>query len=247
MNRFYAVLALAWTLALGVGLAEDSRQKFSDAFLLEGRQVDWCHGDCAPIDRPTLYFCVRVDNQILIGKRGADWIWNYDSSRMFAFQGKPVRVRYTDRAFWIVRPDGQEIRVQRDNTDDVDANDLCSHEVRRYWLAKFVSTIRRPSGVPAEAALVPTSSRSYFWVRCQLDSAHSWNTCAIWDQKGVMNERKTVNAADEQAVPDAQLHVDVWTTKREYELHLTNGIVLVDWRKARVSGEMPPNGDKLLP
>jgi hypothetical protein len=108
-----------------------------------------------------LYTSVFRSVIIVIGSRGADPVWMYDSSKIFAFVGKPVSVRFDSHSLWIVRPDRKELHLRQDYSNDVFAGAACSGEVRRHWLEKFVRT-PRPASVPADAVPVPLNDHSYF-------------------------------------------------------------------------------------
>ena len=216
--------------------------------LLDARDYDSCHGDCAPFDRPTLYFCVQVGNDILVGSHGEDPVWAYDSSRMFAFRGKPVRVKVNEHSLWIMRPDGKAMHLKQDYSTDVFASRACSNAVHRNWLQHF-QDVKRPATVPAQAILVPTSPQSYFWVSCEFDVQRNWDACSEWDKQGnkYPHNRELVDAASHRPVPNVELKVDPVATSNDYEIHLRNGIVLKDWAKSRVNENPSPGSIPPLP
>jgi hypothetical protein len=223
-----------------------SAQDYQDGVLLDAHDYDSCHGDCAPFDRPTLYFCVQVGSAIVVGSRGADPVWAYDSSKMFALRGSRVSVRTKGASLWIKRPDGKPMHVKQDYSMDVFSNRACSNTGHRHWLQKF-EHVRRPATVPVEAVLVPTSFRSYFWVSCKFDAQKNWDACSEWDKQGSKypHDRELVDAASHQPVMDSELDVDPVATSNDYEIHLRNGTVLKDWAKSRINnnpspGSIPP-------
>lgn len=204
--------------------------------MIDTGEYDWCHYDCAPFDRPTLFFCVQVGSEILIGSRSADWIWAYDSSKMFAFKGKTVSVRFDHDSMWIVRTDGKDMHLSQDYSRDVFASKECTAEVHRHWLRQF-QDIRRPNTVPGYAVLIPQGSRPifksegpHFWVSCSFDSQSNWDVCELWDEKGV--KYKATKCVDSSGKPIAppDLVVDPLTTKFDYAIHLMNGSVLTALR-----------------
>jgi hypothetical protein len=232
--------------AVAFSVAKASPAKYQPGVLVEGRQYDPCHGDCAPFDRPILYFCVQVNNRILVGSRRANPVWMFDASKMFALTGHAISVRFNSRSLWIVRPDHKELHLRQDYSNDVFDNADCSREVRRHWLEK-IAQISRPLNFPPEATLVPLNERSYFWVRCQFDPQKGWDRCTEWDSKGEKHphDLELVDASSHRAVLDPALLIDPLSTRSNYEIHLTNGIVLTDWAKSRINDE--PSKDSVPP
>src|SRR3569833_4123743 len=104
----YIVLALAALCPVAKGSPPDHRQ----AVLIEGREYDPCHGDCFPLDRPTLYFCLQVGDQIVVGSRGADPVWLYDSAKLFALVEQSISIRVDSHSLWITRPDKKELHLR---------------------------------------------------------------------------------------------------------------------------------------
>jgi len=224
----FATVVLLFTAPLGHGKA----RKYQSGVLIDTGEYDWCHYDCAPFDRPTFFFCVDLNDQILVGRREADWIWAYDSSKMFAFKGKPVSVRYNNHSVWIVRTDGKEMHLSRDHLRDVFLNPKCTAVVHQHWI-KEMGRVGRPTSVPASAVLVPQGPPSlfrpegpHFWISCSLASHASWDVCEMWDEKGVKYKEERCVGTSGRPVPDSDLVVDPLTTKFDYEIHLTNGQIL---------------------
>jgi hypothetical protein len=182
-----------------------------------------------------LFFCVQSGDSVLIGSRKADWFWGYDSSRMFAFKGKPISVRFDRRSMWMVRTDGKELHLTQNYTRDVFQNGSCVAEVRRHWLARL-GQVKRPTGVPGSAILVPTSDSTYFWVDCSLDPASRWDLCSVWDSQGTKYKSvECVNSQDKKPVPQAALIIDPLHTTNDNQFVLKDGTVLTDWAKARIN------------
>ena len=198
-------------------------------------------------DRPTLYFCLQIGSDVVVGSRGADLVWMYDSSKMFNLAGRPVAVRYQSPSIWIMRPDGKEMHLKEDCSNDVFSNSACSASVRLRWIQKFAA-VAIPRDVSPAAILVPLTVRSYFWVHCHFDTQEQWDVCLEWDSKGIPDtqKRELVDPSSHRGVLDAVLTIDPLTTKDKAALHLKNGIVLRDWAKGRINGHpapgsVPPN------
>lgn len=240
----FGALILA-IVAIASSCAHASAHKREQGILLDTSEYDWCHYDCFPFDRPTLFFCVQVNNRILIGSRGADWRWMYDSSQMFKFRGKPVSLRYDDGSIWIVRTDGKDMHLRQDYSKDVFRNSACSAEIHRHWL-QHLPKEPRPNDVPSQAILVPRSEKSYFYVDCTFDSKSNWDLCSLWDEKGRMyGQQECVDGESHRGVVQSELTIDPLTTTSDYQFHLKNGVVLADWAKGRInnkpiSGSIPP-------
>jgi hypothetical protein len=229
--------------------AKGGEQKYVQGLMLDAQTYDWCHYDCFPFDRPTHYFCVQVDNRVLVGSHKADWKWRYDSSQMFRFRGKPVSVRYDDKSIWIVRTDGKEMHLTVDYSQDDFVNPECTAEIHRHWL-KELEPIKRPDTVPADAVLIPNHPRRrpapFFWITCKFDPQNLWDVCETWDEKGKpLTRLEAVDSATHRGVLQRDLAVDPLATKMYDEIHLQNGIVLRDWARGRIndkpiSGSRPP-------
>jgi hypothetical protein len=158
--------------------------------MIEASEESSCNYDCAPFDRPTLYFCFNVDGHTLIGRRKADFRWAYDSSKMLSFAGKAVSLRFNDRSIWVVRTDGKEMHLDQDYADDSFSSTSCTSEIHRHWLLEMRET-KRPNSVPPEAVLIPKSrpwfqtTRPHFWITCVFDSQAGMDVCTMWNEKGL--------------------------------------------------------------
>lgn len=230
-SGLYLVVFIAF-FGLACPLVHGGTHSYRQGTLIDTGEYDWCHYDCAPFDRPTLFFCVQVGGEILVGSSATDWIWGYDGSKMFALKGKAVSLRFDHDSIWIIRTDGKEMRLTQNYSRDVFVSEECSAEVHRHWLREL-KDVQRPSAVPADAVLIPQGSRTafksegpHFWVSCSFDSKTDWDLCDLWDEKGV--KYKTVKCVDSSGKPVARrdLVVDPLTTKVDYEIHLMNGSVL---------------------
>jgi len=225
--------------------ASGGERKYVEGLMLDGDTYDWCHYDCLPFDRPTFFFCVQADNQILIGSHKADWKWQYDSSQMLGQRGKQVSVRYDDRSIWIVRTDGKDMHLDRDYSQDIFTDPECTAEIHLRWL-KALEPINRPAAIPPEAVLVPhrplRRPAPYFWITCRFESPALWDVCDTWDEKGrPFAQLEVVDSSPHRAVPQRDLIVDPLTTRMYDEIHLKNGDVLRDWAKARINGKATPD------
>jgi hypothetical protein len=143
-----------------VSHGECGERPYLSGEILDSGEYDWCHYDCQPFDRPTYFFCVRVQDRTLIGSRAADWFWMYDSSRMLG-RNRPVSLRYDDHSIWIIRTDGKEMRLKTDYSHDVFGDPECTAEVHRHWL-KQLESVDRPTTVPPDAVLIPQGARPPF-------------------------------------------------------------------------------------
>ncbi|HVA18174.1 MAG TPA: hypothetical protein VMV59_10740 [Candidatus Dormibacteraeota bacterium] len=232
-------------LAIASSCAHASGHKREQGILLDTSEYDWCHYDCQPFDSPTLYFCVQIDNRVLVGSGGTGLRWAYDNTKMLAFRGKPISIRYNDHSIWIVRTDGKEMHLKQNYSRDVFRNAACTAEVHVHWLNHF-KNITRPNAVPSQAVLIPKGKHSYFWANCVFDSRSKWDGCSVWDSKGIKYaDRECVDRQNHRAVLQSDLLIDPLTTTSDYEFHLKNGVVLADWAKGRInnkpiSGSIPP-------
>jgi hypothetical protein len=240
MRKLFLLNLMVATIAsLG---AQDHEDKYRTAQMIEAHEYDWCHYDCAPFDRPTLFFCFNVGGHILIGSRKADWAWMYDSHQMFSFAGKPVALRHNDRSIWVVRTDQKEMQLEQNYSEDVFGDPSCNAEIHRHWISGMAD-IKRPRSVPPEAVLVPKGPRPlfrsegpHFWIACVFNLQANWDLCTMWDEKGV--NYKTLECIDGEThrpVLDSDLTIDPLSTRTDYEIHLKNGTVLKDWARARIN------------
>jgi hypothetical protein len=230
--------------AAGLLNAQDVEREHKPPLMIQAIDYDWCHYDCAPFDRPTLFFCFNVDGHILIGSRKADWAWMYDSHQMFSFAGKPVALRRNDRSIWVVRTDHKEMQLEQNYSEDVFSDPSCTAEIHRHWL-RDMDSIKRPSSVPPDAVLVPKGPRPlfrsegpHFWTACVFNSTANLDLCKMWDEKGV-NYRalECVDGDTHRPVLDSDLVIDPLLTRTDYEIHLKSGIVLKDWARTRINNK----------
>jgi hypothetical protein len=231
-------LWLLWLFALAIcvsiySAAGADEKKYQEGIMIDTGEYDWCHHDCAPFDRPTLFFCVQFSDQIFIRSRKVDWVWMYDSSKMLRFKGQPVSFRYDEHSMWIIRTDGKDLQLSRDYSRNAFTRPECVAEVHRHWLLQF-EQVKRPATVPPEAVLVPLGLRPllksvgpHFWVSCTFRSNTNRDVCTTWDQMGVKyRELECVNSLDRQPVYQTDLVIDPLTTQADYEIHLSNGAIL---------------------
>lgn len=209
-------------------------ERYQKGLLVDTGEYDWCHHDCGPFDRPTYFFCVEVNGQTLVGGRDADWVWAYDSSRMFAFKGKAVSLRYNSDSIWILRPDGKEMRLNRDRLQDAFASPKCTSAVHQHWLQN-IGQVARPAGVSASAVFVPEGPPSlfrpqgpHFWVTCVLAANAKWDICDVWNENGSKFREMKCTGPNGVPLSSSVLIIDPLTTKFRYEFQLTNGQMLHD-------------------
>jgi hypothetical protein len=65
--RYWALAIVVFILACSSIRAQE--HKYRDGVMIDTAEYDWCHHDCAPFDRPTFFFCVKIADQVLIGSR----------------------------------------------------------------------------------------------------------------------------------------------------------------------------------
>jgi hypothetical protein len=213
--------------------ARADENRYQHGIMIDTGEYDWCHYDCAPFDRPTLYFCVQVADQILIGSRKVDWVWMYDSSKMLRLKGQPISFRYDEHSMWIIRTDGKDMQLGQDYSRDEFSRPECVGEVHRHWLLQF-QHVKRPDIVPPEAVLVPLGPRPlfkrlgpHFWVSCTFSANTNPDVCTTWNETGTKyRELECVNSVDRQPVFSDDLVIDPLTTQADYQIHLINGTVL---------------------
>lgn len=232
LTRIVRLIACAVATVAICPLVHAAPRQYRLGTLVDTGEYDWCHHDCAPFDRPTFFFCVRVSNQILVGSRKADWIWVYDTSKILAYKGKTVSVRFNHGSIWIVRPNGKDVQLTQDYSRDVFTNLECTAEVHRHWLQQD-GNLERPSTVPANATLVPEGAGTifkregpHFWIACSFDAQADWNVCEVWDKNGVKLKQMRCIDSTGSPVPSADLAIDPLTTRVDYEIHLKSGAVL---------------------
>lgn len=76
-------------------------------------ETNSCHYDCPA---PThFWFCFSVDGTALMGQTIA-WFWQYDPTGMQQLRGHKVMLRYTKNNIWVIRTDGKELKLKRDES-----------------------------------------------------------------------------------------------------------------------------------
>jgi len=109
-------------------------------------------------------------------------------------------------------------------------------------MLKRLGDVRKPTAVPADAVLIPEGGRFfwhfYSWVRCSLDADENDNICTYWDKAGHKDyESHVFSEVDRKPVPEADLQVDVYTT-RHSDVRLKDGTRLVSDGRARINGKL---------
>ncbi len=228
-------------LILGSLLRADSPLDHKTGLLLEAITYDWCHGDCGPFKTESIFICVQVDGKTLLGDRKIDRDWREYYPQLSTNQGKLIPVRYDNRSIWIMTADRKEVHFDQGYEVDQMRTPACTAEIHRQMLNKL-GDVRRPTSVPADAVLIPEGGRFfwhyYSWVRCSLDAAENDNICTYWNKAGHKDyEEHVVSEEDRKPVPQADLQIDVYTT-RYNEVRLKNGVRLVSDGRARINGKL---------
>jgi hypothetical protein len=209
--------------------------------LLESTSSDWCHADCGPFNTESIFVCIQVDGKTLIGDRkdakDLQEFYPHPSDKT----GMPIPVRYDDQSIWLITRDGKQVHFEQGYDADLFDTAACIAEIHRHML-KRLGAVRKPSSVPADAVLIPEGGRFfwhfYSWVRCSFDADENDNICTYWDKAGHKDyESHVVSEVDRKPVSEADLQVDVYTT-RHNDVRLENGIRLVSDGRARINGKL---------
>lgn len=209
--------------------------------LVEVTPYDWCHADCGPFNTESVLVCVQVDGQTLIGDRKMAHNWREYFPEFSAAQGKVVTLRYDTEAIWLVTNEGKEFIFHQRYDEDLMHSPACTAEIHRHML-KSLGNIQRPASVPKDAVLIPEGGRLfwhyYCWVSCSFDASENDNVCICWGKEGHKEyESHVVSDKDGKPVPQSDLQIDAYTTRRS-EVRLKNGVTLVSDRRARINGKL---------
>jgi hypothetical protein len=209
--------------------------------LLESTSFDWCHADCGPFNTESIFVCIQVDGKTLIGSRK-----DSNDLREYYYHpsnkpGMPVRVRYDDRSIWLGTSENKLFHFEQGYEQDLFYTPTCIAEIHQRMF-KSLGDVRKPASVPTEAVLIPEGGRFfwhfYSWVRCSFDANENDNICTYWDKAGHKDyESHVVSEVDRKPVPETELQVDPYTTRRN-EVRLKNGIRLVSDGRARINGKL---------
>jgi hypothetical protein len=239
-RRAYPLLALL-LLSLSSLLFSVSAVDHQTGTLLEVVTYDWCHADCGPFNTESVFVCVQADARTLIGERKLGRDWREYFSQISSSQGKPVTLRYDNGAIWLVTSEGKEFGFNQRYDEDLMHSPECTAEIHRHML-KSLGTIDRPASVPSDAVLIPEGGRFfwhyYSWVSCSFDTAENENVCVYWDKTGRKDyESHVVSDKDGKPVPQTDLQIDAYTTRRN-EVRLKNGVTLVSDGRSRINGKL---------
>jgi hypothetical protein len=228
---------LFWVSVLHGATRDENRT----GVLLETTNHDWCHHDCAPFSTESVFICVQVDGKTLIGDRKISNEWDEYYPQLSNHHGMLLAVRYDDRSIWVITEKGKQIHFDQVYEWDLFHSPACTAEIHRRML-KTLGEVERPTSVPADAALIPEGGRFfwhyYSWVRCSIDPAEDDNICTYWDKAGHKDyEDHVVSEVDRKSVSQADLQIDVYTT-RHNDVRLENGIRLVSDGRARINGKL---------
>jgi hypothetical protein len=227
-----------FTVSVSHGASPDNPRA---GVLLESTGYDWCHADCGPFNTESILICIQVDGKTLIGVRkdagDLQEYYPHPSDR----RGTPITVRYDDRSIWLITRDGKQVHFDQGYEADLFYTPVCIAEIHRHML-KGLGDIRNPTSVPADAVLIPEGGRFfwhfYSWVRCSFDADENDNICTYWDKAGRKDyEDHFVSEVDRKPVPEADLQIDVYTT-RHNDVRLKNGVRLVPDGRARINGKL---------
>lgn len=233
----FTLLCLFWISPFRANSPSD----YKTGKLLEIVPYDWCHYDCGPFTTESALVCVVVDGKTMVGEKKFGHDWQEGHHQLIAAQGMPISVRYDDAAIWLMTANSKQLRFRQTYDLDQFRIPACTAEIHRHML-NSLGEVRRPASVPAEAVLIPEGGRFfwhfYSWVHCSFDPAESDNVCTYWDKTGRMEyESHVVSAKDHHAVPQVDLQIDKYTTRRN-EIYLNNGVALVSDGRARIDGKI---------
>jgi hypothetical protein len=231
------LLAFSFTPAV----SGTSRAKYQSGTLLEVVDYDWCHHDCAPFNTDSALICVQVAGRTLVGDRKLGHDWKSYYPQLSDGQGKPLTVRFDSESMWVMTAGGKEFHFDQRYDEDLMHMPVCTAEIHRHML-KSLGAIARPPSIPSDAVLIPEGDRFfrhyYSWVSCSFDPSEGDNICTYWDKAGRKDyESHVVSDKDRKPVPQADLQVDPYTTRRN-EVHLQNGVALVSDGRARINGKL---------
>jgi hypothetical protein len=217
-------------------LGQTQPKGFQQGLILGVTYGDDCYDNAGVFNCYASTFCVQVDDIAVVGYRLAFPLW-WGPEDLTRFNKQKVWVRFTDDSVTIIPEDGKKRQFRRQMQEGTDkrfaGSSDCVEGLHRTWLTK-IGMPSRPSGLPADAVLVPTSGSSYDWESCRFDPKHNWDLCTVWYWKATRPyEYESVNSIDHRAVRQEDLQIDPLTSL-PYEIRLKNGILLHDWAKGRV-------------
>jgi hypothetical protein len=234
----FCFMAILFSVTFLYGASPDGSRA---AVLLESTTFDWCHADCGPFNTESIFICIQADGKTLIGVRKDDTDLQEYYPHLSDKGGTPISVRFDDRSIWLTTRESKRIHFDQVYDGDLFSTPACIAEIHRHMLRRL-GDVRKPTSVPADAVLIPEGGRFfwhfYSWVRCSFDADENDNICTYWDKAGHKDyEHHVVSEVDRKPVPEADLQVDVYTT-RHYDVRLKNGVRLVSDGRARINGNL---------
>jgi hypothetical protein len=173
-----------------------------------------------------VYVCVRVKDQILIGKN-LENIFSYDWTKLEPFEGKRVNVSYDKNSISIQRPDSKYFRLSQSYSSTGFRNMDCNVEVARHLIVTIPHS-SRPLGVPSGAIFVPFNSRLWFWMKCDEASDTSPIRCEIYRKNGEVEDSSIfVPLQEGLRVAQDSLVIDPLRSSSLQRLVLADGTVIV--------------------
>lgn len=108
MRKVIVLFALVGVNALSAD------ERMQQAVYLSDTVTNSCHYDCWFIP-DHFWFCFARGDKVLVGQTIA-WRWQYDPTEMFKLRKQVVSLHYTDTGIWVIRTDGKELKLRRDDS-----------------------------------------------------------------------------------------------------------------------------------
>ena len=108
MRKVIVFLAVVGVNALGAD------KQMQQAVYLYDTVTNSCHWDCWFVP-DHFWFCFATKDKALVGQTIA-WRWEYNPTEMFKLRKQVVSLRYSDTSMWVVRTDGKELKLRRDES-----------------------------------------------------------------------------------------------------------------------------------
>jgi hypothetical protein len=135
--RLFAFILVAAAVPVSFGAAAD-RQQVQAQVLDQNRYLcDNCF-----FGPSTYYFCFAAGNKVLIGRQKVPVLnWRNDDKNYFTkvhkgwtpwtAPGQSVQLSYDDKDIWVSRPDGKEVKLKQDYTQDLFTDAQCRSAVKK--------------------------------------------------------------------------------------------------------------------
>jgi len=95
------------------GSAVSADSSFQQGIYLNDTVTNPCHYNC-PLPSH-FWFCFAAGEKVLVGQTIA-WRWEYDPTEMSRLRKQSVSLRYTTKNIWVIRTDGKELKLKRDES-----------------------------------------------------------------------------------------------------------------------------------